>query len=301
MKFRLLNLLLACIYSVHIGAQEFELYQSKSLSGKWSLNDSLNQQPLFSFEPYKPVYILFANYSNNINQRPRSENPVNTFQEALDFNKTELKFQISFKTKVLRNILGEKLGGAIFLAFTQSSRWQFYNDVNSRPFRETNYAPEIIFIVPTKYQFFNLRGAYTGISITHESNGRSNPASRSWNRVIFHLGLESERWRVLVKPWIRISEDFEEDNNPNIEDYVGRGEVLIAYHPHHKHQFSLSGKHSLKGGSNSRGSMQFDYAIKVYDNLKIYTQIFHGYGESMIDFNHTQTTFGVGVSLINWI
>ena len=301
MKLRVFILLLICFSSAQVSAQEFDLYQSKSLSSKWSLHDSLNQQPLFSFEPYKPVYILFANYSSNINERPTSENPINTFQEPLDFNKTELKFQISFKTKVLRNVLGKKLGGAIFLAFTQSSRWQFYNDVHSRPFRETNYAPEVIFIVPTKYQFFNLRGAYTGISLTHESNGRSNPASRSWNRVIFHLGLESEQWRLLIKPWIRISEDFEDDNNPNIENYIGRAEVLVAYHPHRKHQFSLTGKHSLKGGADNRGSVQLDYAIKVYDNLKIYTQIFHGYGESMIDFNHTQTTFGIGVSLINWI
>src|SRR5210317_1799487 len=136
-------------------AQEADLYQSNSLSQKWSLHDSLGKRPLFSFEPYKPVYILFANYSNDINQQPTSENPENSFPDPLGFNKTELKFQLSFKTKVLRNIFGKKLGGALFLAYTQSSRWQLYNVENSRPFRETNYAPEIIFIIPTTYKFFN--------------------------------------------------------------------------------------------------------------------------------------------------
>lgn len=301
MKSNQLILLLVFLFSVQLSAQEMDLYKSNSLKEKWSMQDSLRKQPLFSFEPYKPVYILFANYSNDINQRPTSENPENTFPEPLDFNKTELKFQLSFKTKVLRNILGKKLGGDVFLAYTQSSRWQVYNGDNSRPFRETNYAPEVIFILPTNYNIFDLHGSYVGISATHESNGRSNPASRSWNRIIFHLGLESERWRVVVKPWFRISEDFEEDNNPNIENYVGRAEVLVAFQPHRKHQFSLIGKHSLKSGSNSRGSFQFDYAVQIYDNLKIYSQFFHGYGESLIDFNHTQTTIGVGVSLINWI
>lgn len=301
MKSNQLILLFVFVFTVQISAQEVDLYQSKSLSEKWSLHDSLNKQPLFTFEPYKPVYILFANYSNDINQWPSSENPENTFPTPLDFNKTELKFQLSFKTKVLRNVFGKKVGGDVFLAYTQSSRWQVYNAENSRPFRETNYAPEIIFIIPTKYTLFGLQGSYAGISATHESNGRSNPASRSWNRIIFHIGLESEQWRVLIKPWFRISEDFEEDNNPNIENYIGRAEVLLAFKPHRKHQLSLSGKHSLKGGSNSRGSFQFDYAIQVYDNLKLYSQLFHGYGESLIDFNHTQTTFGIGVSLINWI
>lgn len=294
-------LIVFCICSTQLFAQDKNSYRSNSLKEKWSLHDSLKESPLFAFEAYEPVYVLFANYTNDINQQPVSENPENSFPVPLELNKTELKFQLSFKTKVLRNIFGKKTGGDLWMAYTQSSRWQVYNSENSRPFRETNYAPEVILIIPTNYKFFGLRGAYSGVSVTHQSNGRSNPASRSWNRIIFHFGMESERWRVVVKPWIRLSEDFEEDNNPNIQDYVGRAEALVAFQPHHKHEFSFIGKHSLKGGSKSRGSIQLDYAIQVYDNLKLYSQFFHGYGESMIDFNHTQTTFGVGVSLINWI
>lgn len=301
MKNSVLKILCCLFFSSALFAQEKNLYNSKSFGEKWSLNDSLGMKPLFSFEPYKPVYILFANYTNDINEQPSSGNPENSFSEPLEFDTTELKFQLSFKTKVLRNIFGKKIGGDLFIAYTQSSRWQVYNAANSRPFRETNYAPEVIFIVPTNYKLFGLHGSYAGMSLTHQSNGRSNPASRSWNRIIFYIGLESEKLRVVLKPWLRLSEDIEEDNNPNIEDYVGRMEALIAFQPHRKHQFSLIAKHSLKGGSKSRGSLQIDYAIQIYDNLKIYSQFFHGYGESMIDFNHTQTTFGIGLSLINWI
>lgn len=271
-----------------------------SLSDRWGLSTPSDKKQLFKFEPYKPVYILFANYTTDINQQPTSENPENSVQEPLDLDPVELKFQLSFKTKVLQNIFGKKTRGDIWISYTQSSRWQVYNDELSRPFRETNYEPEIIFILPTKYNLFGLQGVYTGVSLTHQSNGRSNPLSRSWNRVIFHVGLEAKGLSIIFKPWIRISEEFEEDNNPEIQNYVGRAELLVAY-KHKKHQLSFRGRHSLNGGENNRGSIELDYAVQIYNNLKIYTQFFTGYGESLIDYNHKQTTIGIGLSLVNWM
>jgi len=271
-----------------------------SLSDRWGLSTPSDKNELFKFEPYKPVYILFANYTTDINEQPTSENPENTVSVPLEFNQVELKFQLSFKTKVFQNILGKKTRGDIWIAYTQSSRWQVYNEAQSRPFRETNYEPEIIFILPTKYNLFGLQGVYTGVSLTHQSNGRSNPLSRSWNRIIFHVGAEAKGWSVIFKPWIRISEDFEEDNNPEIQNYVGRAELLVA-HKFKKHQLSFRGRHSLNGGENNRGSIELDYGVQIYNNLKIYTQFFTGYGESLIDYNHKQTTIGIGLSLVNWM
>lgn len=299
MKLKLYFLFLFGIVFFSHSQNKFDT-ETVTLSERWDLVKPSNKKQLFKFEPYKPVYILFANYTDNINQQPTSENPVNTVPVPIELNQVELKFQLSFKTKVLQNILGEKTGGDLWLAYTQSSRWQVYNEAQSRPFRETNYEPEILFILPTKYNLFGLRGVYSGIGLTHQSNGRSNPLSRSWNRVIFHVGLETNGWSVILKPWIRISEDFEDDNNPNIQNYVGRAELLVA-HKYKMHQISFKGRHSLNGGANNRGSVQFDYAVQLYNNLKIYTQFSHGYGESLIDYNHKQTTIGIGLSLVNWM
>jgi len=238
----------------------------ESLSQRWLLNDDTSKR--FKIIPYKPVYFLVANYTTNINNTPTSDNPLNTVGTPFEFSDTELKFQISFKTRAVRNILG----GDLWIGYTQSSRWQLYSANISRPFRETNYDPEVMFILPTKYRFLGLNGVFTGIGINHQSNGRSNPLSRSWNRVVLQLGLETTSWSIVLRPWLRLQEDAIEDNNPNIEDYVGRAELLTAYSKG-KHDLSIILRHSLRGGSNSRGAVRVDYAFNILDNLQLHTII----------------------------
>ncbi|WP_343912365.1 phospholipase A [Aquimarina litoralis] len=268
-----------------------------SLSKRWLVqSDSIKR---FKIEPYKPVYFLAANYTTDINNFPTSDNPLNTVEESSDFSDTELKFQLSFKTRAARNLLGKKIGGDVWIGYTQSSRWQLYSANISRPFRETNYEPEVMLVFPTKYKIFGLNGVFAGVGINHQSNGRSNPLSRSWNRIILQFGWETSSWSFVLRPWWRLPEDAAEDDNPSIEDYVGRTEFLTVFSKG-RHDLSIMIKHSLRGGSNSRGSIKLDYAIKVLGQLQVHAQIFHGYGESLIDFSHKQTTFGLGLSLLQW-
>jgi phospholipase A1/A2 len=35
-------------------------------------------------------------------------------------------------------------------------------------------------------------------------------------------------------------------------------------------------------------------------NLRGYMEVFKGYGESLIDYNHNATYLGLGVSLLDW-
>jgi len=281
-------------------AQELFSKQQISLHEQWDLDDThSNQSGLFRVKQYKPLYILLGNYTSNINEKPQSDNPNNSVPDKMPLKPIELKFQISFKTKVFNDLLGAKLGGDIWMGYTQTSRWQLYNRDISRPFRETNYEPEIMYIMPTSYEICGLKGLFAGIGINHQSNGRSDPLSRSWNRLIAQVAWESEHLSIILKPWLRIQESAANDNNPGIENYMGRGELMAAYGKG-RHDISLIARHSMHFGKNNRGSIQIDYALQIWDNLKFHTQIFHGYGESMIDYNHKQTTIGFGLSLIEW-
>lgn len=274
--------------------------ENYSLSERWQINDTLTKQKgLFRIQTYKPVYILFANHTNDINEQPTSDNPDNVVPNPFPLDDTELKFQISFKTKALNNIFGQRIGGDIWIGYSQASRWQIYNVDLSRPFRETNYEPEILLLIPTPYKIFGLYGVFAGIGFNHQSNGRPNPLSRSWNRIIMQFGWETKDFSIVLRPWWRIQEEPVEDNNPGIENYVGRGDLMVAYEKG-RHDLSMIARHSMRFGDDNRGSMQIDYAFRVYDYLKLHLQVFHGYGESLIDYNHKQTTIGLGISLVEW-
>ncbi len=298
--FFLLILLISVSFSGKTQGLFSKSKENYSLSERWQINDSLTKQKgLFRIQTYKPVYILFANNTNDINKQPTSDNPDNVVPIPLPLDDTELKFQISFKTMALRNIFGNRIGGDIWIGYSQTSRWQIYNVDQSRPFRETNYEPEIMLLVPTPYKIFGLNGVFAGIGFNHQSNGRSNPLSRSWNRIIMQFGWEIKDLSIVLRPWWRLQEEPVEDNNPGIENYIGRGDLMVAYEKG-RHDISMVARHSMRFGDDNRGSIQMDYAFRIYDYLKLHLQVFNGYGESMIDYNHKQTTVGIGVSLVEW-
>ena len=271
-------------------------YATSKMIDDWDLApDTTHTQ--FELRTYKPTYLLLGTYTDSINRQPTSDNSANSLSAPLDLKATEAQFQLSFKTKVFNNIFGNN--GSLWVGYTQSSRWQIYNSGLSRPFRETNYEPEamLIFRTPLELGGWNLR--MSGIGLAHQSNGRANPLSRSWNRVIAQFGIEHKDLSIQVRPWWRIPESDQNDNNPGIENYIGRGEVTVAQRLG-EHIVSLQGRHSLRGGDQSRGSIKLDWAIPIAGRLKGHLSAFSGYGESLIDYNHRQTMIGVGISLVDW-
>ena len=139
-----------------------------------------------------------------------------------------------------------------------------------------------------------------GLSLTHQSNGRDDPQSRSWNRIIGQIGLEADDWTVMIRPWLRLRERADKDDNSDILNYVGRGEI-IAIREIGNQQIAFTLRHSLRAGHESRGSVTVDWSVPIYGYLKGHVQGFSGYGESLIDYNHHTNAIGVGISLSDWL
>lgn len=268
---------------------------TKSLSESWELDEN-DRNGTFRLNSYKPFYILPAQWTNRINEMPQSVGSGPAFDEPLDLHSTEVKFQISFKTKLIQSFLFGK--GDIWVGYTQIANWQVYNKQLSRPFRELNYEPELIINYPLDFNFLGFQAKMAGFAFNHQSNGRPDPISRSWNRVVFHFAMEHNNFQIYLKPWIRVDSDPETDDNPKIEDYIGRAEANVIYRKN-GHSLNLLLRNSLSFKEN-HGSVQFNYMYPIRNNLRGHLQVFSGYGENLIDYNHYQTTVGVGISFVEW-
>ena len=111
------------------------------LDSRWELSPE-SKLGTWQVRAYQPVYVLPAFWTSKKHEQPTSGNPQNVISpdEAMPLDSTEMKYQLSLKTKAFENIFGNN--GDLWVGYTQSSRWQMYNSDESRPFRETNYEPE---------------------------------------------------------------------------------------------------------------------------------------------------------------
>lgn len=268
-----------------------------SLLGRaWDL-DTNERGTYLRVRQYKPVYVLPVFYSGRMNQYPSSPSAGHSVTNSVDLQSSEAKYQLSLKTKLVEDVFGNN--GDLWFGYTQVSHWQVFNAQTSRPFRETNYEPEAMLVWRTDYSLAGWRGRYASLSLNHQSNGRSLPLSRSWNRVIAAVGFEKDEWTLTIRPWWRIPESSSQDDNPDISNYLGRADIQLTRHIG-DHELSLMLRHSLRGGANSHGALQLDYAFPLAGGMRGHLQWFSGYGESMIDYNHRANYYGAGVSLLEW-
>lgn len=269
--------------------------RSPSLMGqRWEL-DPGTDHGIFSIRPHKQAYLLLAKTTNSVNNQPSSPTQ-GTVPQSLGYINTEVKFQISFKMKTFE----VKDRFDLWLGYTQLSFFQMYNKNISSPFRENNFEPELMGVFHTDYDLFGLRGRFINIGLVHQSNGRQEPLSRSWNRIYAQFGFERGGFDLMVRAWYRIKEDWTADDNPNITTYLGHGDIVATYE-RSGHMLSLLLRSNLDFSSNFHGALRADWSFPLYGLLKGYVQVFTGYGESLIDYNHAQTTVGAGFLLIDWM
>ena len=260
----------------------------------------------FNFRGYRPLSVS-AVIADDINQQPYS--PTRGLANEQPYQKHEMRLQLSARTKVASGLLtGPTSSGkdSLWFGYTQQSYWQLFNSEISRPFRATDHEPEIFYVYPTDAKLpFGWRWRYSGVGLSHQSNGQSEPLSRSWNRWYVMTGAElGNRWQLNLKAWQRLKESALDDDNPHIQDYIGRGEVKLGWNINEQNYLGLTARGSLGKG---KGSGRIEWLRTLGEgwnggksNLRLHVQLFSGYGDSMIDYNKKRTVLSVGFSLLDF-
>lgn len=248
----------------------------------------------FAMTQHRQNYILPMTYITNPNSAGNSE----LTEENID--KKEAKFQVSTKFPLY---LEEAGFDGVYFGFTLTSFWQLYNSEVSKPFRETNYEPEVFWQETADYSVFGYKFNTFQVGFNHMSNGQSGLQSRSWNRLFASIVFSDNDDIYYLKTWYRIPEDEKDDindptgdDNPDIQDYYGRIELGYGRKIGAFKMMALL-RNNLDFDEN-RGSIQLDFTYPISDRYELLLQYFNGYGDSLIDYNRSQERIGVGFQLL---
>lgn len=290
---------LKCYDEIKVAPEEVPASASPDQSGneaKPALEQRLEKENdlarrAFAIVPYRPNYILHT-YNDDPNVAPFQAVDPNA-----DFQYQEIKFQISLRVPLYNKMFGDN--GDLWFGYTQLSFWQAYNWTQSAPFRETDYEPEVGLSFRTDIPFLGFRQRLFSLGLAHQSNGRSDPLSRSWNRFWVSFLLERGPFAFAVRPWYRFPESAKTDDNPDILDYAGRMELRASY-KYGEQVFSLLWRNNLQTVKNRSGT-EYDWSFPLSKRLKGLVQYYNGYGESLIDYNVRTQRLGVGVLVEDWL
>lgn len=263
----------------------------------------------FNIRGYKPISLSYIR-ANTVNTAPYSPTDGHTATETA-YLTTEARLQLSVRTKIGAGFLPVDRFGlrdSLWFGYTQQSYWQLFSPSISRPFRSTDHEPELMYILPTPVDLpWGWRLRYTGMSLNHQSNGQSLPLSRSWNRAILMAGMEKGNdFTVTARAWNRIPDGDETDDNPEIDNLIGRSEVTGSWNVDKINTVMLTLRHSLAREAN--GSYRLEWLRTLGDGnregkpsgLRLHVQLFNGYGDSLVDYNRGRTVFSLGLSLVDW-
>ena len=261
--------------------------------------DANDPHGILTVREHNPMYLMPIWYNSSPNYAPSSPTRGAASQERFsDQKRIETKMQVSFKSKIAEDLF--KSRADLWFGYTQKSDWQIYNQGRrSAPFRNTDYEPEIFITQPVKSRLpWGGRLRMLGVGFAHQSNGQSRPESRSWNKVYAMAGMEWGKLTVIPRVWMRLFDSSGKDNdNPDLTKYLGYGDVKLQYRLNDKHNFSTTLRYNPKSGY---GAAEAAYTFPIKGKLQGVVRGFHGYGESLIDYNHKQSGIGFGLMFNGW-
>ncbi|WP_429600202.1 phospholipase A [Variovorax sp. PvP013] len=278
--------------------------QYSAFSRFWELEEG-SDCGTFGFRGYRPLSVS-ATAATNRPDTPTSPAAGHTGTPTA-YQANEMRIGLSVRTKLAQGLLtgdDPQRKDSLWFAYTQQSSWQLFNGALSRPFRATDHEPEMMYVYPTNLTLpGGWRWRYLGAGIAHQSNGQALPLSRSWNRTYLMTGVELDsRFQIAARFWNRIAEDPAKDDNPDIADYIGRAEFIGRWNFDRDNTFGLTLRNNLR--SSGHGSLRLEWLKALGDpvtsNLRLHTQLFHGYGDTLVDYNRKRTVLSIGLSLVDF-
>ncbi|MEL6300107.1 MAG: phospholipase A [Pseudomonadota bacterium] len=241
----------------------------------------------FMFTPHLPNYFGYSTFEPN--QAPFS--PLTEINDSVE--NQEAVFQLSFKAPIWRDMFGSGLN--TYFAYTAKSWWQVANSEFSNPFRETNYMPEVFVRDVRGKDVLGLDVVGWSLGVAHESNGREQALSRSWNRVIGRAGIQlHDDVSLFGQLWYRIPDD-EDDDNPNEYRFYGYGDVRAVWTPN-KNTFTAM----VRPGTEEL-SYELTWSYPVSRVFRVYASYYNGFGESLLDYDFDGRRFMLGIALNDFI
>jgi phospholipase A1 len=107
--------------------------------------------------------------------------------------------------------------------------------------------------------------------------------------------------------WARLPESSGNDDNPDISNHVGRAELAGYWNINKDNTLGVTLRHSLR--TTAHGSVRLEWlralgggsaANGEYSGLRFHTQLFSGYGDSLVDYNRRRTVLSLGLSLVDF-
>jgi phospholipase A1 len=275
-------------------------------------------------DPHDPPRVE-AGLTEFLSTRFHAHEPIYFLAGPLNPNS---KFQVSLKYQLFSDT-GNVADAApwasdLFVAYSQTSFWDIGGD--SSPFFDSSYRPELLYqLGPRDARDVGWLPGVTRFDLQaglrHESNGRDGPESRSLNIAyvspIFTFGddgVDNVRrdandagggggggdFFVAVAPrlWMYLTDN---SDNPDIYRYRGYGDLRLVAGWRGGFQAALTAR---LGNDFDKGALQVDLTyplqkLAIRDlGMYLHGQFFTGYGESLIEYDESTTSFRLGLSLV---
>jgi len=198
---------------------------------------------------------------------------------------SDVKFQISVIQRLTNSVLPFRT--YLFVSYSQLAYWDVFQE--SFPFGDINFNPTVGLGKAISY-----KNRFLGtimFQIEHESNGKDELDSRSWNKISFgYLFKLNRKLSIQSKIWIPIVDGT---NNKDIVRYKGWMQFGMDYN---YRRFNVAALLTSRSGGFFDSNLLVNLSYKMFknENQHLFLEYYNGYGENLLFYNKYHHRIRIG-------